>query len=40
VLVLMPSAALLLGIAVWAWRRASENAPYVPAHRPDDGGPT
>jgi ABC-type uncharacterized transport system len=29
VLVLMPLAALLLGAAVWAWRRASENKPYV-----------
>ncbi len=29
VLVLMPLAALLLGTAVWAWRRASENKPYV-----------
>ena len=31
VLVLMPLAALLLGVAVWAWRRSSENAPYAPA---------
>ena len=30
VLVLMPLAALLLGVAVWAWRRSSENRPYVP----------
>jgi len=28
VLVLMPLAAMLLGIAVWAWRRSSENKPY------------
>ena len=30
VLVLMPLAALLLGVAVWAWRRSSEDTPYVP----------
>ncbi len=30
VLILMPLAALLLGVAVWAWRRSSENAPYGP----------
>jgi hypothetical protein len=29
VLYFMPLAALLLGIAVWAWRRSSENKPYV-----------
>jgi len=29
VLGLMPAAALLLGAAVWAWRRAAENKPYV-----------
>jgi hypothetical protein len=34
VLVLMPLAALLLGVAVWAWRRSSENAPYVPVGPP------
>ncbi len=28
VLVLMPLAALLMGVAVWAWRRSSENRPY------------
>lgn len=28
VLVFMPLAALLLGVAVWAWRRSSENSPY------------
>lgn len=28
VLVFMPLAALLLGAAVWAWRRSSENKPY------------
>jgi hypothetical protein len=33
----MPLAALLLGIAVWAWRRSSENTPYVRAARPADG---
>jgi hypothetical protein len=32
--VLMPLAALLLGVAVWAWRRSSENAPYVPVGPP------
>ena len=37
VLFLMPLAALLLAIAVWAWRRSSENTPYVPAARPADG---
>jgi hypothetical protein len=36
VLVLMPLAALLLGVAVWAWRRSSENRPYVP---PQGGSP-
>jgi hypothetical protein len=25
----MPLATVLIGIAVWAWRRSSENAPYV-----------
>ena len=34
VLVLMPLAVLLLGVAVWAWRRSSENAPYVPVGPP------
>jgi hypothetical protein len=29
VLVFMPLAVLLLAVAVWAWRRSSENAPYV-----------
>jgi hypothetical protein len=29
VLVLMPLAALLLGVAVWAWRRSTENTPFV-----------
>jgi hypothetical protein len=39
VLVLLPLAALLLGIAVWAWRRSTENAPYVPlARRPGGKG--
>ena len=28
VLVFMPIAAILMGIAVWAWRRSSEEAPY------------
>jgi hypothetical protein len=37
VLFLMPLAALLLAIAVWAWRRSSENTPYVRAARPADG---
>jgi hypothetical protein len=41
VLVLMPLAALLLGVAVWAWRRSSENAPYAPAARhPGGEGPS
>jgi hypothetical protein len=31
VLVFMPLAALLLGATVWAWRRSSENKPYVRA---------
>jgi hypothetical protein len=39
VLVLMPLAALLLGFAVWAWRRSSENAPYVPVVRRPGKGP-
>ncbi len=40
VLVLMPLAALLLGVAVWALRRSSENAPYAPAgRRPAGKGP-
>jgi hypothetical protein len=40
VLVLMPLAALLLAIAVWAWRRSSENKPYEPlASRPRPGEP-
>jgi hypothetical protein len=29
VLLFMPLAALLLATAVWAWRRSSENKPYV-----------
>jgi hypothetical protein len=29
VLLFMPLAALLLGVAVWAWRRSSENKPYA-----------
>ncbi len=36
VVVLMPLAALLLGVAVWAWRRSAENTPYVPRHRTSD----
>lgn len=40
VLVLLPLAALLLGIAVWAWRRSTENAPYVlVARRPGSKEP-
>ncbi len=39
VLVLMPLGAILLGVAVWAWRRSSENTPYVPHdHSPHDKG--
>lgn len=37
VLVLMPLAAMLLGAAVWAWRRSSENKPYLPG--PQSKGP-
>ena len=37
VLVFMPLAVLLLGAAVWAWRRAAENKPYV---SPDDQEPS
>jgi hypothetical protein len=33
VLVLMPLAALLLGAAVWAWRRSSEDRPYESPRR-------
>lgn len=33
VLFFMPLAALLLGAAVWAWRRAAENKPYAPGSR-------
>jgi hypothetical protein len=33
VLLLMPLAASLLGIAVWAWRRSSEDKPYERARR-------
>jgi hypothetical protein len=35
VLLFMPLAALLLGAAVWAWRRSSENKPYVPKGAPE-----
>jgi hypothetical protein len=35
VLLFMPLAALLLGVAVWAWRRSSENKPYVPKGAPE-----
>jgi hypothetical protein len=38
VLVLMPLAAMLLGAAVWAWRRSSENKPYVPGKGDDGSG--
>lgn len=34
VLLLMPAAAALLGVAVWAWRRSSENKPYEPTKAP------
>jgi hypothetical protein len=37
VLLLMPLAALMLGIAVWAWRRSSENRPYEPGKAGEDG---
>lgn len=32
VLGFMPLAALLLGVAVWAWRKSSEDRPYVAPH--------
>jgi hypothetical protein len=38
VLVLMPLAALLLGVAVWAWRRAAENKAYVPGGHAREAG--
>ncbi len=38
VLVLMPLAAMLLGVAVWAWRRSSENKPY--RTQPEKGSPS
>jgi hypothetical protein len=38
VLVLMPLAAMLLGLAVWAWRRSSENRPYETP--PEKGAPS
>jgi hypothetical protein len=31
VLFLMPLAVALMGVAVWAWRRSSENEPHRPA---------
>jgi hypothetical protein len=36
VLVFMPLAALLLGAAVWGWRRSSENQPYEPRGEKDE----
>jgi hypothetical protein len=33
VLIFMPLAALLLGAVTWAWRRAAENRPHVPARK-------
>jgi hypothetical protein len=33
VLVLMPLAAIFLGIAVWAWRKSTEDRPYAPGGR-------
>jgi hypothetical protein len=38
VLVIMPLAAILLGAAVWAWRRSSENKPYVPGGAGEKAG--
>lgn len=38
VLLLMPLAAALLGFAVWAWRRSSENKPYEPIGAAPNGG--
>jgi hypothetical protein len=37
VLVLMPLAVLLLGVAVFGWRRSTENAPHVPVDRRPGG---
>jgi len=34
VLVLMPLAAALLGVAVWAFRRSNEGKPYRPSTLP------
>jgi hypothetical protein len=39
VLLFMPLAALLLGVAVWAWRRSSEDKPYE-SSAPTGGGGT
>jgi hypothetical protein len=36
VLLFMPLAAVLLGLAVWGWRRSSENQPYAPRARDDE----
>jgi hypothetical protein len=33
VLFLMPLAASLLGVAVWAWRRSSDDKPFEPRRR-------
>ncbi len=38
VLLFMPLAAVLLGIAVWAWRRSSEDKPYESPARTGDRG--
>ncbi len=39
VLVFMPLAAALLGVAVWAWRRSAENKPYEPEQQPKKAFP-
>ena len=39
VLLFMPLAALLLGVAVWAWRGSSENKPYERSARPGEKEP-
>jgi hypothetical protein len=38
VLLFMPLAIILIGLAVWAWRRSSESAPYDVARLPEGGG--
>jgi len=40
VLLFMPLAAVLLGLAVWGWRRSSENRPYASRARDQKGAST